>query len=258
MGILNITPDSFYAGSRVITTQEVVDRAGKMLADGAFILDMGAMSTRPGAEAISANEEIDRLLPAMEAVHQAFPLAYLSADTYRADVAKLAAASGAAMINDVSGGALDEDMFSTMAQLKLPYVLMHMRGTPATMQQHASYENLMVELMQELHNKLNQLHQLGVTDLILDPGFGFAKTNEHNFKLLHQLNELCALGYPVLVGFSRKSMIYKSLKSTPEEALNGTTVLNTIALSQGARILRVHDVQPAVEAIQLWEKTIYA
>lgn len=258
MGILNITPDSFFAGSRVFSPQQVVDRAAEMLQQGATILDMGAMSTRPGADAISLAEETDRLIPAIEAVHKAFPNAFLSADTYRASLAKAAVQAGASIINDVSGGSLDEHMFSTVASLNVPYILMHMRGKPANMQQNTQYDNLVANLMQELLNKANTLHRMGVSDIILDPGFGFAKTIEQNFTLLHQLHDLATLGYPVLAGLSRKSMIYKSLNCTADDALNGTTVLNTIALSRGARILRVHDVKPAVEAIQLWEKTVYA
>ncbi len=225
-----------------------------MLAEGATFLDLGAYSTRPGAVDISEQEEIDRLLPAVESLRKELPEALLSIDTFRSKVAEQALFAGANIINDVSGGSLDANMFETVARFKAPYVLMHMRGNPQTMQQHTHYNELVPEIIAELLNKARELHQLGVTDVILDPGFGFAKTIDQNFELLRQLDQLVLYGYPVLAGLSRKSMIYRTLKGTADTAQNGTTVLNTVALSKGARILRVHDVKPAAEAIQLWKK----
>ncbi|MDP2187480.1 MAG: dihydropteroate synthase [Sphingobacteriaceae bacterium] len=256
MGILNLTPDSFFAGSRQwqIAPEVLLEKAAKMLEQGALFLDLGAYSTRPGAADISVEEEIDRLLPALENLRKQLPQALLSVDTFRSKVAEQALLAGAHLINDVSGGTLDAAMFATVAHYKVPYVLMHMRGTPQTMQQHTQYNQLVPEVISELLNKARELHQLGVTDVILDPGFGFAKTIDQNFEMLRQLDQLVQYGYPVLAGLSRKSMVYRTLKGTAETALNGTTVLNTIALSKGARILRVHDVQPAAEAIQLWKK----
>ncbi len=258
MGILNLTPDSFFAGSRLLEAggdwqKQALERAAQQLAEGAAILDLGAYSTRPGAAEISADEEADRLLPVLEAVHQAFPEALLSVDTFRASVAEQAVAAGAHLINDVSGGNLDPEMFATVARLQVPYILMHMRGTPATMQSLTQYDDLLADVVGELLRKAKQLEQLGAKDILLDPGFGFAKTIDQNYALLRQLDTLVAYGYPVLVGLSRKSMIYKRLNTTPAEALNGTTVLNTLALSKGARILRVHDVKEAVETIKLYQ-----
>jgi dihydropteroate synthase len=256
MGIFNLTPDSFYADSRWLGMPEekLLAQAAQMLEEGALILDLGAYSTRPGAAAISEAEEADRLLPAVERLHRAFPAALLSVDTYRSQVARQAVEAGACMVNDVSGGGLDAEMFATVAALRVPYVLMHMRGNPQTMQQFTQYERVAGDVTSELLNKAKALHALGVADVLLDPGFGFAKTLEQNFELLRHLDELCAYGYPVLVGLSRKSMVYRSLNCSPAEALNGSTVLHTVALSKGARILRVHDVKPAVEAIQLWNR----
>lgn len=256
MGILNLTPDSFFAGSRQwqLAPDALLETASKMLDDGALFLDLGAYSTRPGADDIAVEEEIDRLLPAIESLRKQLPHALLSVDTFRSKVAEQALLAGAHLINDVSGGTLDGAMFATIARYKVPYVLMHMRGTPQTMQQHTQYNHLVPEVITELLNKARDLHQLGVTDVILDPGFGFAKTIDQNFELLRQLDQLVHYGYPVLAGLSRKSMVYRTLKGTADTALNGTTVLNTIALSKGARILRVHDVKPAAEAIQLWKK----
>jgi len=259
MGILNVTPDSFYAGSRLLEagglqTDALLDRAGDMLRDGASILDLGAYSTRPGAAEISEQEEIDRLVPAIEAIRKAFPDAFLSADTFRAKVARAAVQAGANLINDVGGGTLDADMFETVADLQAPYILMHMRGTPADMQQHTQYDNLLADIAAFLLSRAHTLHQLGVKDVIFDPGFGFAKTIDQNFELLRRLGELVGLDYPVLAGISRKSMIYRTLGTDAAGALNGTTFLHAFALSAGARILRVHDVKPAAEAIQLYSK----
>lgn len=258
MGILNLTPDSFYAGSRLLENgadwnARALERAAQQLEEGAAIIDLGAYSTRPGAVEISAVEEADRLLPVLEAVHKTFPEALLSVDTFRASVAEQAIAAGAHLINDVSGGKLDPDMFATVARLQVPYILMHMRGTPTTMQNLTQYDDLLSDVIGELLNKAKALERLGVKDILLDPGFGFAKTIDQNYALLRQLDTLVAYGYPVLVGLSRKSMIYKRLNTSPAEALNGTTVLNTLALSKGARILRVHDVKEAVETIKLYQ-----
>lgn len=250
MGILNVTPDSFFANSRTSSTQ-IVDVAGKMLEDGATFLDLGGYSTRPGAADISPSEEADRVLPAIDAILDAFPDSLLSVDTFRAAVARQAVEAGAVMINDVAGGTLDSAMFETVASLGVPYVLMHMRGTPQTMQTLTSYTNLVTDVIDELAIQVNKLRKLGQKDIIIDPGFGFAKTPEQNFFLLNQLDQFSLFDEPILIGLSRKSTIWKTLTITADEALNGTTVLNTIALMKGARILRVHDVREAVEAIKL-------
>lgn len=255
MGILNVTPDSFFAGSRVEIKEnlasEVVDRAGQMLLDGATFLDIGGYSTRPGAPNISPAEEADRVLPAIEAILRAWPDALISVDTFRADVARQAVEAGACLVNDVAGGTLDSEMFQTVAQLGVPYVLMHLRGTPQTMQSLAKYDNVVTEVIDELGNQLAKLRALGHTDVILDPGFGFAKTPAHNFALLNELEAFRLFSEPLLVGVSRKSTIWRTLGITADEALNGTTVLNTVALLKGASILRVHDVREAVEAVKL-------
>ena len=250
MGILNITPDSFYADSRV-TYEKTVEAAEKMLADGATFLDVGGYSTRPGAADISPTEEADRVLPAIEAILDSFPDALISVDTFRASVAEQAVETGACIINDVAGGTLDPAMFATVAKLKVPYVLMHLRGTPQTMQLLSSYNNLVTDIIDELAIRLAELRALNVTDVILDPGFGFAKTISQNFELISKLDALDLFDEPILVGLSRKSTIWKTLTISPENALNGTTVLNTVALLKGAAILRVHDVREAVEAIKL-------
>ncbi|MCY7355943.1 MAG: dihydropteroate synthase [Rudanella sp.] len=255
MGILNVTPDSFFAGSRVNNdrgmTNEAVDRAGQMLRDGATFLDIGGYSTRPGAPDISPSEEADRVLPAIETILRTWPDALVSVDTFRADVARQAVEAGACMVNDVAGGTLDPAMFKTVAELGVPYVLMHLRGTPRTMQSLAKYDNVVTEVIDELGNQLAKLRALGHKDVILDPGFGFAKTPAHNFALLSQLESFRLFSEPLLVGVSRKSTIWRTLGITADEALNGTTVLNTVALLKGASILRVHDVREAVEAVTL-------
>lgn len=252
MGILNITPDSFFANSRIESVQQLIDQAGKMLDEGAAILDLGGVSTRPGSVEVSEQQEIDRLAPAAEALHQHFAHIPLSIDTYRSGVARLMVKSyGAAIINDISAGQLDAEMFRTVGELGVPYVLMHMQGTPQTMQQQPVYDDMMKEVTLFFAEKLAELRQLGVADVIIDPGFGFGKTVTHNFELLAKMDELQVLDCPLLVGVSRKSMIYKTLNSTPLEALNGTTVLHTLVLTKGAFILRAHDVKPAVEAIKL-------
>jgi len=256
MGILNLTPDSFYSGSRLDENalSAVVGKAGQMLSEGATFLDIGGYSTRPGADHISPETELERVIPAITAIHQNFPQAFISVDTFRAEVARAAVTAGACMVNDVSGGNLDPLMFATVAELGTPYVCMHMRGTPATMTGLNQYEDLVTDIYRELVDKAVKLNRLGVKDVILDPGFGFAKNIEQNFQLLKALDQLTLAGYPLLVGLSRKSMIYKSLQISPEEALNGTSILHAWALERGARILRVHDVKPAVEAIQLWKR----
>lgn len=252
MGILNITPDSFYAGSRYSVGQEV-ETAARMLDEGATFLDVGGYSTRPGAADISPAEEADRVLPVIEGILDSFPDALISVDTFRADVARQAVEQGAALINDVAGGTLDPAMFATVAELGVPYVLMHLRGTPQTMQAQAHYTNVPTEVIDELATQLARLRAAGpVADIILDPGFGFAKTPAHNFQLLNELDALAtAFDEPLLVGLSRKTTIWKTLHTTADKALNGTTVLNTVALLHGASILRVHDVREAVEAVML-------
>lgn len=253
MGIINITPDSFFADSRKQALNDIVAQAGKMLTDGATFLDLGAYSSRPGAEDISAQEELDRMLPAVEAIMAEYPEAILSIDTFRASVAEAAIKAGAHIINDISGGQLDEEMFATAARLQVPYILMHMRGTPQTMTQLTDYDDIFTEVFDYFSSRYHQLKQLGVKDVILDPGFGFAKKQEQSYELFHRMDEFGMLELPLLVGISRKRMIYNPLGVTANEALNGTTVLNTLALTKGANILRVHDVKEAIEAVRLWE-----
>jgi dihydropteroate synthase len=253
MGIINLTPDSFYADSRKQDTQSALQQAEKMLDDGATFLDIGAYSSRPGAEDISTQQEMDRLLPVVEAIVDAFPNAVLSIDTFRAQVAEAVIKMGAHIINDIGGGGLDADMFAIVARLQVPYILMHMKGTPQNMNQLAQYDDVFNEVFDYFTNKYHQLKQLGVKDVIIDPGFGFAKKTEHSYALMNRLQDFNALQLPVLVGISRKNMIYKTLGITAAEALNGTTALNTISLTKGANILRVHDVKEAVEAVKIWE-----
>lgn len=253
MGIINITPDSFYAGSRKQGIDEALQQAEKMLNEGATFLDLGAYSSRPGAEDISLQEETDRLLPVVETIVDRFPDAILSIDTFRSQVAEAAIKAGAHIINDISGGQLDPEMFSTVARLQVPYILMHMKGNPQNMNQQAHYEDVFAEVYDYFVDKYHQLKQLGVYDVIIDPGFGFAKKPEHGYALMNRLQDFNMLQLPVLVGISRKKMIYGTLGITAAEALNGTTVLNTIALIKGANILRVHDVKEAIEAVKIWE-----
>lgn len=250
MGILNITPDSFFSKSRM-SVDEVVESAANMLGLGAGIIDIGAYSTRPGAMEVGESEECDRLLPVVEILNKQLPQAILSVDTYRSNVARLSVMAGADIINDIGGGDLDPAMFETVAKLKVPYVLMHMRGTPQTMQQLTDYNDLITDVITDLSKKLNRLRELGVADVIIDPGFGFAKTIEQNFMLMKHLEAFDDLGCPTLVGISRKGMIWKTLGIHADEALNGTTVLNTIAVQKGASILRVHDVKEAIEVVKL-------
>lgn len=256
MGILNITPDSFYDGGYYNDETRMLGRVEQLLSDGARILDIGGYSSRPGAKDITAEEERLRIIPAIKAIRKHFPKAILSVDTFRASLAEEALNEGAAMINDISAGNLDAGMFPLLGKWKVPYVLMHMRGTPQTMSTQAQYQELMTELCDFFTQKIALLQDYGLKDIILDPGFGFAKTHEQNYSLLKQLRDLEIFGLPLLVGLSRKSMIYKTLHIHPEGALNGTTVLNTIALMNNARMLRVHDVKEAVEAITLY-KTVY-
>jgi dihydropteroate synthase len=253
MGIINITPDSFYSGSRKQNIDAALAQAEEMLNEGAAFLDLGAYSSRPGAEDISVDEEIGRLLPVLEAIVSCFPDAILSIDTFRSKVAEAAIKSGAHIINDISGGQLDADMFATIARLQVPYILMHMKGNPKTMQQKAHYEDVFAEVFDYFVDKCYQLKQLGVHDVIIDPGFGFAKVPEQSYELMRRLQDFNVLQLPLLAGISRKKMIYGQLGITPEDALNGTTALNTIALTKGANILRVHDVKEAVEAVKIWE-----
>jgi len=253
MGIINLTPDSFYAGSRKQGTDAAIQQARTMLNDGADFLDLGAYSSRPGADDISTREETDRLLPVVEAIVKEFPEAVLSIDTFRAQVAEAAINAGAHIINDISGGQLDKAMFATVARLQVPYILMHMKGNPKTMNQLAVYDDVFAEVYDYFAEKIYSLKQLGVHDVILDPGFGFAKKPEHGYKLMNRLQDFAVLGLLVLAGVSRKKMIYGSLGITAGEALNGTTALNTIALTKGADILRVHDVKEAVQAVKIWE-----
>ena len=257
MGILNITPDSFYSESRKNTEEEIAGRVNAILAEGGSIIDVGAYSSRPGADNISAEEEKDRLRGALQIFRRTAPEAVVSVDTFRADVARMCVEEyGVQIINDISGGQLDPQMFETVAALGVPYVLMHMKGNPQTMQQEPHYEDLLTEMLQYFGSKVQRLHELGVKDIILDPGFGFAKTMDHNYELMNRLKDLSVLELPILVGVSRKSMIYKLLDGTPEGALNGTSVLNTLALLKGASILRVHDVKAAVEVVQIVKKML--
>lgn len=251
MGIVNVTPDSFYSGSRVQTETQVLHQAEKMLTEGADLIDVGGYSTRPGAKEVSANEETDRVLQAIRAIVKHFPQAAIAVDTFRSSVARAAINEGAGIINDISGGELDPGMFQTVAALKVPYILMHMRGDPQTMAGLTQYENLMQEIIGYFHKKVFELTSLGVKDILIDPGFGFAKTREQNFQLLNHLADLQITGRPVIAGLSRKSMVWKTLGIKPEEALNGTSALHAIALLNGASILRVHDVKECGEVIRL-------
>ena len=251
MAILNITPDSFYADSRISGITEALNQAEKFITAGAKFIDIGAYSTRPGAAEVSETEEIQRITPIIKAVHEAFPDVLLSVDTFRAKVAEAGIHAGAHLINDISAGNLDPNMFKTVAELQVPYIIMHMKGTPQNMQEHASYKNVTQEVFSYFSEKIDSLQQLGIKDIILDPGFGFAKTVSQNYQLLNNLSLLNFFKLPLLVGFSRKSMITKILNVKAEEALNGTTVLNTTALLKGVGILRVHDVKEAMECITL-------
>ncbi len=252
MGILNITPDSFYTGSRFRDKDEIVKAAEKMLTEGADFIDVGGYSSRPGATDISPEDEKQRVLPAINYILQEFPDTIISVDTFRSDVALDAVKlCGAAMVNDISGGEGDPGMFSLIAELNVPYILMHMKGTPSTMQKNPQYNDVISEILTWFGNKSVTLRESGVKDIIIDPGFGFGKSPSHNFELLRRLSEFSVIGFPVLAGLSRKSMIWKTLDITPDDSLNGTTILNTIALLKGVNILRVHDVKEAVETVRL-------
>lgn len=251
MGILNITPDSFYSGSRTATNDTILAKAEQMLQEGATILDMGGQSTRPGSTRLTAAEEAERVIPAIQHVKKNFPACFVSVDTYHSDVAREAVEAGADMVNDISAGEMDAAMLSTAARLQVPYIAMHMQGTPETMQQNPVYENVTRDVLDYFIKKTEQCRAAGISHVLIDPGFGFGKTIAHNFQLLRELEVFQLLNYPVLAGLSRKSTIYKTLGTTADDALNGTTVLNTIALQKGASVLRVHDVKEAMEAIQL-------
>ncbi|MFU1859085.1 dihydropteroate synthase [Sphingobacterium sp. NGMCC 1.201703] len=252
MGILNVTPDSFFDGGDNTTVEKALEKAGHLLEAGAQVLDIGAYSSRPGAPLISSQEEMDRALPPIQAIRNTFPEAILSIDTFRADVAAEAIDAGVHMINDVSGGTLDEEMFATVAKYQIPYILMHMRGTPENMQEQTEYSDIVTDVATFLGQGIAQLRDLGVKDIILDPGFGFAKTIDQNYELLYRINELHYFGLPILGGISRKSMIYKKLGITAQEALNGTTALNTLLLERGVQLLRVHDVAEAKQLVDLF------
>jgi dihydropteroate synthase len=251
MGILNLTPDSFYDGGKYKDASSALKQVGKMLEEGASFIDVGAYSSRPNAEDISESEELQRILPIIEMMVTEFPDALISIDTFRSDVAKKGIEAGACLINDISAGKLDDNMLQTVANMHVPYIMMHMKGTPQTMQKLTNYDNLLKEVLFYFSERIATARALGIVDLIVDPGFGFAKTIEQNYELLNQLELFKILELPLLAGLSRKSMVYKPLDLSSKEALNGTTVLNTIALQKGASILRVHDVKEAVECVKL-------
>jgi dihydropteroate synthase len=251
MGIINITPDSFYCGSRTNLIDDILIRAERIISEGASILDIGGQSTRPNSEQITADEELKRVLPAIEAIHKNFPDQIISIDTFYSLVAKQAVDAGASIVNDVSAGTMDTDLLSTVAALKVPYVLMHMLGKPQTMQKNPEYKNVTLNVFDFLNFKITEITAQGIHDIIIDVGFGFGKATAHNFQLLRELSFFKQLNRPVMVGLSRKASIYKTLGITAGEALNGTTVMHTLALSNGANILRVHDVKEAMQAIKL-------
>ena len=251
MGILNITPDSFYDGGKYKNESEILIQTEKMLSDGATFIDIGAYSSRPGAKHISEEEELERIIPVVKLLIEKFPGILISVDTFRSKVAKETIEIGAALINDISGGKMDENMFKTIAELQVPYILMHMRGTPKTMASLNTYTNLILDILSELQVKIKCLNELGLNDLIIDPGLGFAKDLEQNYKIVKHLKSFECLGHPLLIGASRKSMVYKLLKTTAAQALNGSTVIHTASLLNGASILRVHDVKAAVEAVKI-------
>jgi dihydropteroate synthase len=253
MGILNVTPDSFFDGGRYTTESEILSQAGKMLNEGADILDVGGYSSRPAAEDISEEEELKRAIFAIKIIRKSFPQAIISVDTFRAKVAKAAVGEGASIINDISGGSLDPLMFDTVKSLKVPYILMHMKGSPQTMKSLATYSDMLGEMLAYFLEKITELRHHGVADIIIDPGFGFAKSIDQNYELLKKLEYFKVLNLPICVGLSRKSMIHKRLGIQPEDSLNGSVVLNTLALTKGANILRVHDVKETKEAIKLYK-----
>lgn len=254
MGILNVTPNSFYDGGKFKSEADILNQVERMLTDGATFIDIGAYSSKPNAEFVSESEEITRIIPIINLILEHFPNSLLSIDTFRSKVAALSIENGASIINDISAGSLDEKMFEVIAKYNVPYIMMHMRGTPQTMQSLTNYENIVKEILFYFSEKVAKARSFGINDLIVDPGFGFAKTTHQNFEVLQKLELFQMLELPVLVGVSRKSMIYKTLNNEPSEALNGTTVLNTLALNKGANILRVHDVKEAVECVTLLNK----
>jgi dihydropteroate synthase len=255
MGIINVTPDSFYKGSRVTREKEIIETAVRMIGEGADILDVGGYSSRPGATVVSSAEEEERVLNAIRLIHRELPEAIISIDTFRSEIAfKAVTGCGAHIINDISGGEADKDMFQVVEKLNIPYIMMHMKGTPATMQDNPVYDDVVADILQWFSKKIVMLHSAGVKDIILDPGFGFGKTACHNFELLQHLEDFAIAGLPLLVGVSRKAMIWKTLGISADDALNGTSVLNAVALLKGADILRVHDVKEAVQTVQLIEQ----
>lgn len=254
MGILNLTPNSFFDGGKFKTETQILKQVEKMLTDGAAFIDIGAYSSKPSAELVSEVEELNRILPVVKLIVSHFSEAILSIDTFRSEIAKVCIENGAAIINDISAGNLDSKMLETIAEYKVPYIMMHMRGTPQNMQSMTDYDNLLKDILFYFSENIAKARGYGINDLIIDPGFGFAKTLEQNYELLRNLELFVMLELPLLAGFSRKSMIYKTLNSTAEDALNGTTVLNTIALTKGTKILRVHDVKEAVECVTLLNK----
>ena len=258
MGIINLTPDSFYEGSRQQTNASIIAQASKMIDEGVDIIDVGGQSTRPGSNRISAKEELHRVIPAIEIILKDFPETIISVDTYQSTVANEAIKTGASIINDISAGNMDKDMLETVAKLQAPYICMHMKGTPKDMQVDASYDNVTKEVLDFFIQKMEQCREAGINDVIIDPGFGFGKTISHNFTLLKELDVFKMLEKPIMVGLSRKSTIYKTLGTTAGEALNGTTALNTLAIQNGANILRVHDVKEAREVIKLYERYVSA
>ncbi len=254
MGIINVTPDSFYEGSRVMEDDEIIRVASQMIEDGADILDVGGYSSRPGAENITAEEERTRVIKAIKLINRELPEAIISIDSFRSEIVLEAVLEcGAAIINDISGGESDADMFKVVERLRVPYIMMHMQGVPGTMQKNPVYDDVVADILRWFGERIFRLQSMGVSDIIIDPGFGFGKTAAHNFEMLRHLGDFSIAGLPVLVGVSRKSMIWKTLEITPGEALNGTSVLNTVALLNGADILRVHDVKEAVQAVKLVE-----
>lgn len=255
MGILNLTPDSFFDGGQYIDTDSILKRAKQISDEGADMIDLGAYSTRPGAEDIDVEEEWKRMQPALACIRKELPDAILSIDTFRSElVRRVVREFGACIVNDISGGTMDDQMFETVAELKVPYIMMHIKGTPQTMQTQAVYEDLMEEILQFFKERVNRLNDLGAKDIIIDPGFGFGKTLEHNYEIMAQLKDFKSLQLPLLIGISRKSMIYKLLDGEAKDSLNGTTALNMVALMGGAHILRVHDVKEAVECVKLYNK----
>lgn len=252
MGILNVTPDSFYDGGRFVSEKNVLIQVENMLQDGANFIDIGGQSSKPKAAIVSIDEELKRVVSIVDLILKKFPETMISIDTFNSKVAQIAVEKGAAIINDISAGNLDDNMFETIAKLQVPYIMMHMRGTPQTMQEMTNYDDLLKDILFYFSEKVAKARSFGINDLIIDPGFGFAKTLEQNFELLNKLELFEMLELPILVGVSRKSMIYKTLETTPENALNGTSVLNTISLTKGGNILRVHDVKEAVECVKLY------